>query len=75
MICPDCGKVISPFQIGGGEKLANSIGVPFLGRIPLDPHISEYSDKSLPFMLESPTLPITKTFGNIVEKIVAAIKN
>lgn len=73
-VCPDCGKMISPFQIGGGEKLANSLGVPFLGRIPLDPRISEYSDRGMPFILEKTSLPVTKTFNEIVEKIVGEIK-
>lgn len=73
-VCPDCGRVISPFQNGGGEKLAETLSVPFLGRIPLDPRISECSDRGEPFILENNSLPATKAFNAIVEKIVAAIK-
>ena len=73
-ICPGCGKVINPFQTGGGEKLAKNLNVPFLGRIPLDPRISEYSDKGVPFILESTTQPLTKTFNDIVKKVVTALQ-
>jgi len=74
-VCPDCGKVIAPFQIGGGEKLAKRLGVPFLGSIPLDSRISECSDKGVPFILENdaPEL-LTTAFRSIVDKVIAATK-
>ena len=72
-VCPDCGKVISPFQSGGGEKLAKDLNVPFLGKVPLDPRVSECSDKGAPFVLENTNLPITTSFNAIVEKIIAAL--
>ena len=37
LICPHCGKEIDLFKMGGGEKAAHEMGVPFLGRIPIDP--------------------------------------
>jgi ATP-binding protein involved in chromosome partitioning len=72
-VCPDCGRVISPFQTGGGEKLAKNLDVPFLGRIPLDPRISEYSDKGLPFILENIASTVTESFNNIVEKVISGM--
>lgn len=35
-VCPHCNKEINLFKIGGGEQAAQEMGVPFLGRIPLD---------------------------------------
>lgn len=30
---------------GGAEKMADSMGVPFLGRVPLDPHLSRAAER------------------------------
>ena len=74
-VCPDCGKVIAPFQTGGGEKLAKRLGVPFLGSIPLDPRISQCSDEGKPFILENDAPESLKTtFSAIVDKVIAATK-
>jgi ATP-binding protein involved in chromosome partitioning len=74
-VCPECGTVIAPFQIGGGEKLAERLEVPFLGRIPLDPRISQCSDNGKPFILENDAPEaVTSAFKAIVEKIIAATK-
>ncbi|HRI39023.1 MAG TPA: Mrp/NBP35 family ATP-binding protein, partial [Nitrospira sp.] len=37
--CPHCHTHIDVFRKGGGEASANDMGVPFLGRIPLDPDV------------------------------------
>lgn len=74
-VCPDCGKLIAPFQVGGGEKLAHLLDVPFLGRIPLDARISQCSDKGTPFILADDTPEsLTKAFARIVKKIAASTK-
>ncbi len=36
LICPHCGKNIDVFRKGGGERLAEEWGIPFLGAVPLD---------------------------------------
>jgi ATP-binding protein involved in chromosome partitioning len=42
--CPGCGLVSNIFHSGGGEVMAQEMGVPFLGRIPLDLHVREAGD-------------------------------
>jgi len=49
-VCPNCKTVIDIFKRGGGENMARSMGVPFLGRIPIDPRIVEASDSGTPFI-------------------------
>src|SRR3546814_4318475 len=34
--CPHCGEISDPFGRGGAEAAAAALGVPFLGRVPLD---------------------------------------
>ena len=43
-VCPKCGEVTDIFGAGGGEAMAENMGVPFLGRIPLDPAVREACD-------------------------------
>lgn len=68
--CPHCGKHIDLFKIGGGEKTAKEMGVPFLGRVPIEPHIVESGDTGKPFIAENPDSEASKAFRNIVERIL-----
>jgi len=46
--CPHCGEVSDPFGAGGAEAAAKTMGMPFLGRIPLDIEIRKSSDTGHP---------------------------
>lgn len=70
--CPHCGKHIDIFKTGGGEKAAKDFNVPFLGSIPLDPHIVETGDKGST-MLEKDAV-ITKSFEIIVKNVEKFVK-
>lgn len=43
--CPDCGKRLHIFGEGKTERAAESHGMRFLGRLPIDPSLSEKSDR------------------------------
>lgn len=43
-VCPSCGSRHDIFKSGGGEKTAAAAGLPFLGRLPLDPSIVAAGD-------------------------------
>ncbi|MBW2084655.1 MAG: Mrp/NBP35 family ATP-binding protein [Deltaproteobacteria bacterium] len=49
MTCPHCGGHIEFFKTGGGQNMAESFGVTFLGRIPFDPEVVEASEHGRPF--------------------------
>jgi ATP-binding protein involved in chromosome partitioning len=51
-VCPHCHHEIDVFSTGGGERTATQFGVPFLGKIELDPHIREGGDNGHPVVLE-----------------------
>lgn len=44
-VCPKCGETTNIFSSGGGEKMADDMQVPFIGRIPLDPGIVASCDR------------------------------
>lgn len=46
--CPHCGELSDPFGHGGAETEAEALGVPFLGRIPLEIAIRRASDAGTP---------------------------
>ncbi len=50
LVCPHCGKLVDVFKSGGGEAMAQEMGVPFLGRIPIEPQIVGASDEGKPFV-------------------------
>jgi ATP-binding protein involved in chromosome partitioning len=46
--CPHCGEVSDPFGRGGAEAAAAKLGLPFLGRVPLELAIRTASDAGEP---------------------------
>jgi len=67
--CPHCGEMIDLFKVGGGERAAKELDIPFLGRIPINPEIVRSGDAGKPFLLENPDSDSAKVFQTIVEKI------
>jgi len=76
LTCPHCGGCIDLFKTGGGEKMAEQMSVPFLGRLPIDPAIVTASDEGRP--LATPrganageACPAAQAFQEIVDEVVA----
>ncbi len=70
LICPHCGKEVELFSVGGGEKLATEMNVPFLGRIPMDPQIVVSGDNGTPFIDSQADSPAAKAFASVIEPIL-----
>jgi len=73
-VCPKCGEVTHIFKRGGGEKLAFEMGVPFLGRIPIDPQVVEASDSGklyLHFLSQSET---ARAFAEVIRPVLAMVE-
>jgi Mrp family chromosome partitioning ATPase len=67
--CPNCGEVVDIFSCGGGEAMAEDMGVPFLGRIPLDPAISRSGDEGIPLSFVGAKSETTNAFARVVDRI------
>ncbi len=52
--CPDCGSHHDLFGRGGGQRLAEELGVPLLGTIPLQPGMTEEADAGQPVVVSDP---------------------
>ncbi len=73
-VCPKCGEVVEIFKSGGAEKLAKDLGIPFLGKIPIDPTVVAAGDEGKPCVEYYPDSPMAKAFKEVIEKVEAALK-
>jgi len=53
-VCPSDGLIYNIFGEGGGEREAQKLGVPLLGRIPLDIETRSCGDEGAPVALKDP---------------------
>jgi ATP-binding protein involved in chromosome partitioning len=72
-ICGHCGERTEIFSHGGAERAAGKLGVPFLGRIPIDPAIREGGDSGHPIVVAIPASPQAAAFRAIALKLVSAL--
>ncbi|MEM4653742.1 MAG: Mrp/NBP35 family ATP-binding protein [Candidatus Nezhaarchaeales archaeon] len=66
--CPRCGSRYELLGSGGGKRLAEEMGVPFLGAIPMDSSINEACDRGVPYVVKSPDSEASKLFFEVVER-------
>lgn len=67
--CVNCGHTSHPFGEGGGRREAESLGLPLLGRLPLDPRIMEQSDAGVPIVVAQPHSEAAKSYLSLWEEI------
>lgn len=70
LVCPHCNAVIDVFKKGGGENMAMQMGVPFLGRIPIEPLIVEASDSGRPFVSHYSQTEAAGAFATAIRPIL-----
>ena len=66
--CPHCGELIPLFKTGGGERAAGELGVPFLGRVPIDPEIVQKGDSGPPYVLSEPDSDAARALKEIARR-------
>lgn len=69
--CPHCGEHTDIFKTGGGENMAREMGVPFLGRIPIDPRIVQASDDGTPYVYSYAKTDTAKAFEKVIEPLLS----
>jgi ATP-binding protein involved in chromosome partitioning len=72
-ICGHCGERTEIFSYGGGERAAEKLGIPFLGRIPIDPAIRDGGDSGHPIVMADPASPQAAAFREIARKIMTEV--
>lgn len=74
-VCPKCGEVTDIFKTGGGERMAADMGVPFLGRIPIDPAVGQACDAGTPFVYHYSRTETAKAFERVITPILTLSDN
>ncbi|MEM2123952.1 MAG: Mrp/NBP35 family ATP-binding protein [Methanolinea sp.] len=74
LVCPHCKQEIDLFGKGGGESIARELGVPFLGRIPLDPEVRKAGDEGKPFIVLHHDSPTRKSVDKVMEELVKVVE-
>ena len=69
---PD-GTKMDLFGNGGGRKMAERLGVPFLGEIPVEPAVRIGGDSGKPIALSDPTSTAAQSLTRIAEAMAAQI--
>ena len=70
----DDGKQYPIFGLGGGQLLADDLGVPLLGRIPLVTPLREGGDVGRPITAVEPDSEVAKAFHEIARQIAEEVK-
>jgi ATP-binding protein involved in chromosome partitioning len=73
-VCGHCGERTEIFSHGGGERAAEKLGIPFLGRIPIDPVIRAGGDTGNPIVVAKPDSPQAQAFRDIAAKLAAGLQ-
>src|SRR5262245_9388109 len=68
--CPDCGKETEIFRHGGGQKESERLGIPLLGRVPLDPDICAAGETGVPAAIGQPDTKAGAEFHKIAATVV-----
>jgi ATP-binding protein involved in chromosome partitioning len=67
LYCPHCNEMIDLFKSGGGERIAQEMKVPFLGRIPLDPEMVMSTDDGEAYVTRNTESKVAEAFNAIAE--------
>jgi len=70
-VCPKCGEITHILSSGAGKRIAQDMGVPFLGAIPLDQKIAESCDSGRAFIHHNSASPMAEVMQSIANSIAA----
>jgi ATP-binding protein involved in chromosome partitioning len=65
----DDGKAYELFGSGGGQELADQLGVPLLGQVPLVPELRVGADEGRPIVVTDPDDEASRVFVAIAERV------
>jgi ATP-binding protein involved in chromosome partitioning len=68
---PD-GQRFTIFGEGGGQQLADDLGVPLVGKVPLQEELREQADVGAPLVIEDPQAPASVAIREAARGVIAA---
>jgi ATP-binding protein involved in chromosome partitioning len=67
------GEVHQLFGSGGGMELADSLGIPLIAQIPMDPELVAGGDRGAPIVSSAPANPASVAFQAAVDRILELV--
>ncbi len=67
--CPHCGEHTEIFLSGGGTRLAEEVGVPLLGQIPLQAGMPDLGDSGTPVVVAQPDSPAGEALTAVADAV------
>ena len=74
-LCRKCGHRHEIFAHGGGRQMADEMGIPFLGEIPIVRELREGGDTAHPIVVTLPDHPVSAAFKSIAAKVLEAVEH
>jgi ATP-binding protein involved in chromosome partitioning len=72
-VCPECRHESDIFGRGGGERMAESMNVPFLGRVPIYEPIRVGGDTGVPIVIGEPDSPAARALIEVASRTAAQV--
>jgi len=72
-VCGHCSQRTDIFGSGGGERMAQEMGIPFLGGVPIDTRVRSGGDEGMPIVVAAPDSPAAVAFLEVAGKVAAQI--
>ena len=70
-LCGHCGERTEIFGNGGGKLMAEELGIPFLGDIPIETRVRQGGDEGRPIVVADPASPAAQAFRRVAQQVAA----
>jgi len=72
-VCPHCHERSEVFLAGGGQRLADELGVPLLAQIPLQAGMPDLADAGRPIVVAEPESPAGQALDALARRVADAL--
>lgn len=72
-VCGHCSERTEIFGHGGGARMAEELGIPFLGEVPIDTRVRSGGDEGQPIVVAQPDAPAAQAFRGVAGRVAAQI--
>ena len=74
LVCACCGEISRPFGEGGGQALADDLGVPLLGQVPLDEPLRIAADEGTPLVISHPDAASSRAVAELADRLPGVLR-
>jgi ATP-binding protein involved in chromosome partitioning len=72
-VCGHCQERTEIFGNGGGRRMAEEMGIPFLGEVPIDTRVRSGGDEGQPIVTAAPDAPAAQAFLDLASRVAAQV--